>query len=161
MAKELERAGLPTAHVCSIVPISRTVGANRIVPSVAIPHPLGDPDLLLEARIALRDRIVQFERLLRLVVERQDDGGAVLEGGIAIGGEGGQAGLEILQLDPGRLEQRQPQADALGKLFVGVGLQRLECREELLGGVVGLADFAPQRTDEVDVGVLVDLVQQP
>ena len=43
MAKELERAGLPTSHVCSIVPISRTVGANRIVPSVAIPHPLGDP----------------------------------------------------------------------------------------------------------------------
>ena len=44
MSKELERAGLPTSHVCSIVPISRTVGANRIVPSVAIPHPLGDPD---------------------------------------------------------------------------------------------------------------------
>ena len=43
MVKELERVGLPTAHVCSIVPISKTVGANRIVPSVAIPHPLGDP----------------------------------------------------------------------------------------------------------------------
>lgn len=36
--------GIPTAHVCSIVPISKTVGANRIIPSVAIPHPLGDPD---------------------------------------------------------------------------------------------------------------------
>jgi glycine reductase len=34
---------LPTAHICSIVPISETVGANRIVPSVAIPHPLGEP----------------------------------------------------------------------------------------------------------------------
>jgi glycine reductase len=44
MVKELERAGLPTAHVCSIITISKTVGANRIVPSVAIPHPLGDPD---------------------------------------------------------------------------------------------------------------------
>jgi len=43
MVKELERAGLPTVHVCSIVPISKTVGANRIVPSVAIPHPLGEP----------------------------------------------------------------------------------------------------------------------
>ena len=43
MVKELERAGLPTVHVCSIVPISKTVGANRIVPSIAIPHPLGDP----------------------------------------------------------------------------------------------------------------------
>ena len=45
MAKEIERVGIPTVHVCSIVPISRTVGANRIVPSVAIPHPLGDPEL--------------------------------------------------------------------------------------------------------------------
>jgi glycine reductase len=59
MAKELERAGLPTAHVCSIVPISRTVGANRIVPAVAIPHPLGDPSLAPEAERALRRRIVE------------------------------------------------------------------------------------------------------
>ena len=36
-------AALPTVHICSIVPISKTVGANRIVSSVAIPHPLGDP----------------------------------------------------------------------------------------------------------------------
>lgn len=54
MAKELERAGLPTAHICSIVPISRTVGANRIVPSVAIPHPLGDPNKAPEQEKAIR-----------------------------------------------------------------------------------------------------------
>jgi len=36
MVKELERAGLPTVHICTIVPISKTVGANRIVPAVAI-----------------------------------------------------------------------------------------------------------------------------
>ena len=36
MVKELERAGLPTVHICSIVPISKTVGANRIVPAIAI-----------------------------------------------------------------------------------------------------------------------------
>jgi len=42
MVKELERAGLPTVHICTIVPISKTVGANRIVPAVAIPHPLGN-----------------------------------------------------------------------------------------------------------------------
>lgn len=57
--KELERAGLPTAHVCSIVPISLTVGANRIVPSVAIPHPLGDPALPPDAERALRRRLVE------------------------------------------------------------------------------------------------------
>ena len=43
MAKEIEKAGILTVHICTIVPISQTVGANRIVPAVAIPHPLGDP----------------------------------------------------------------------------------------------------------------------
>ena len=43
MVKEIERAGLPVVHVCTIVPISLTVGANRIIPAIAIPHPLGDP----------------------------------------------------------------------------------------------------------------------
>ena len=42
MLKEIERK-LPVVHMCTIVPISLTVGANRIVPTVAIPHPLGDP----------------------------------------------------------------------------------------------------------------------
>ena len=45
MVKEIERAGLPVVHMCTIVPISLTVGANRIVPTVAIPHPLGEQAL--------------------------------------------------------------------------------------------------------------------
>ncbi len=71
MAKEIERAGIPVAHVCSIITISQTVGANRIVPSVAIPHPLGNPklpaadekelrrNLLLKALAALQTPIVE------------------------------------------------------------------------------------------------------
>ena len=59
MVKELERAGLPTVHVCSIVPISLTVGANRIVPAVAIPHPLGDPALSPEQEFVLRKQLVE------------------------------------------------------------------------------------------------------
>ena len=59
MVKELERAGLPTAHVCSIVPISMTVGANRIVPSVAIPHPLGDPARTAEEEKTIRRGLVE------------------------------------------------------------------------------------------------------
>ena len=42
MLKEIERK-LPVVHMCTIVPISQTVGANRIVPTIAIPYPLGDP----------------------------------------------------------------------------------------------------------------------
>ena len=46
-------------HVCTIVPISRTVGANRIVPSISIPHPLGDPSLSPEDEKALRRQLVE------------------------------------------------------------------------------------------------------
>jgi glycine reductase len=41
------------------VPISQTVGANRIVPSIAIPHPLGDPDKSPEEEKAIRRRLVE------------------------------------------------------------------------------------------------------
>jgi len=73
MVKELERAGLPTAHVCSIITISRTVGANRIVPSVAIPHPLGDPSRSPEEEFALRRRLLTraLEALETEVTEQQ------------------------------------------------------------------------------------------
>ena len=58
MVKEIERK-LPVVHVCTIVPISQTVGANRIVPAVAIPPPLGDPTRTPEEEKALRRRLVE------------------------------------------------------------------------------------------------------
>ena len=76
MVKEMERAGLPTCHVCSIVPISKTVGANRIVPSVAIPHPLGDPDKAPEEELALREALL--ERALQ-AIETSIDGQTVFD----------------------------------------------------------------------------------
>ncbi len=45
MVKEIERAGIPVVHIATVVPISLTIGANRIVPAKGIPHPLGDPAL--------------------------------------------------------------------------------------------------------------------
>lgn len=59
MVKEIERAGLPVVHICTIVPISLTVGANRIVPAVAIPYPLGNPTLSKEDEKTLRRGIVE------------------------------------------------------------------------------------------------------
>jgi glycine reductase len=59
MAKEIERAGIPVAHICSIITISQTVGANRIVPAFAIPHPLGNPRLPLEEEKELRRNMVK------------------------------------------------------------------------------------------------------
>ena len=59
MVKEIERAGLTVVHCCSIIPISKTVGANRIVPTVAIPHPFGDPDLDDEEEKSVRKDLVR------------------------------------------------------------------------------------------------------
>ena len=59
MVKEIERAGITVVHACSIVPISKTVGANRIVPTIAIPHPFGDPNLTPKEELALRRKLVQ------------------------------------------------------------------------------------------------------
>lgn len=59
MVKEIERFGIPIVHICTILPISLTVGANRIVPAVAIPHPLGDPTKSPEEEKAIRRKIVE------------------------------------------------------------------------------------------------------
>ena len=45
-------------HVCTVTPISMTVGANRIVPAIAIPNPLGNPALTPEEEYNLRKKIV-------------------------------------------------------------------------------------------------------
>lgn len=59
MVKEIERAGIPVVHICTVVPISLTVGANRIVPAIAIPHPLGNPSLDAGEEKSLRRKMVE------------------------------------------------------------------------------------------------------
>jgi glycine reductase len=58
MVKEIERVGIPVVHMCTIVPISLTVGANRIVPTIAIPHPLGNPSLTIEEERDIRRNLL-------------------------------------------------------------------------------------------------------
>ena len=58
MVKEIERAGIPVVHICTVTPISLTVGANRIVPAIAIPHPLGNPALTHEEEFQIRYNMV-------------------------------------------------------------------------------------------------------
>ena len=43
MVKEIERTGITVVQMANLVPVARTVGANRIVPTISIPYPLGDP----------------------------------------------------------------------------------------------------------------------
>lgn len=71
MVKEIERAGIPVVHMCTVVPISLTVGANRIVPTIAIPHPLGNPALDIEDERKLRRGLV--ERALKALETPVDE----------------------------------------------------------------------------------------
>ena len=57
MVKEIERAGIAVVHICTVVPISLTIGANRIVPAVGIPYPLGNPMLGEEESKKIRKNI--------------------------------------------------------------------------------------------------------
>lgn len=47
------------AHIATVVPISLTVGANRIIPAIGIPHPLGDPNLSKAESKKLRRKLVE------------------------------------------------------------------------------------------------------
>ena len=62
--------------MCTVVPISLTVGANRIVPTVAIPHPLGNPSLDPKEDKALRRKLV--EKALK-ALQTEVDGQIVFE----------------------------------------------------------------------------------
>ncbi len=59
MVKEIERAGIPVVHIATVVPIALTVGANRIVPAIGIPYPLGDPSLGDEGEKNIRRDLVE------------------------------------------------------------------------------------------------------
>jgi glycine reductase len=76
MVKEIESYGFPVVHMCTVVPISLTVGANRIVPTIAIPHPLGDPTLSVEDEKELRRSLV---RTALRALETEVDGQTVFK----------------------------------------------------------------------------------
>jgi len=59
MVKEIERYGIPIIHMATITTISQSVGANRIVPTVAIPHPVGNPALDPADEYSLRREMVE------------------------------------------------------------------------------------------------------
>lgn len=57
--------------MCTVTPISMTVGANRIVPTIAIPHPLGNPKLTMAEEKVLRRGLVE-KALKALETEVED-----------------------------------------------------------------------------------------
>jgi glycine reductase len=59
IVKEIERAGITTAHICSVTSIAMMVGSNRVIPGVGIVYPLGNPELNQEAEKVLRRTVVE------------------------------------------------------------------------------------------------------
>ncbi len=59
IAKEIEKAGIPVAHITAMTMVSKQTGANRVVTGTKIPHPCGDPNLPPEDDRALRREIVK------------------------------------------------------------------------------------------------------
>ena len=56
---ELERAGIPTAHVCTMTPVAEMVGSHRIVTGNGIVHPLGGSELSADEERQVRRRILE------------------------------------------------------------------------------------------------------
>ncbi len=77
LAKEIERAGIPTVFVTALPTIATMIGANRVVRGVSITSPLGDPARSSAGEFALRRQIV--ERALELL-EVDVEPGTVWEG---------------------------------------------------------------------------------
>ena len=40
--------------MCNLLPVAQTVGVNRMVPTISIPYPLGDPATSREEQLTLR-----------------------------------------------------------------------------------------------------------
>jgi glycine/betaine/sarcosine/D-proline reductase family selenoprotein B len=57
LAKEIERAGVPTVFVTSLPTIATMIGANRIVRGPAITHPFG---LAEEERLRIVERALEM-----------------------------------------------------------------------------------------------------
>ncbi|MBW2031345.1 MAG: glycine/betaine/sarcosine/D-proline family reductase selenoprotein B [Deltaproteobacteria bacterium] len=58
IAKELERAGIPTVQISTMTPIAIMVGANRVIRGAGIVHPVGNVELDPKEERVLRREIV-------------------------------------------------------------------------------------------------------
>lgn len=54
MVKEIEKAGFTIVQMANLIPVAKTVGSNRMVPTISIPYPLGDPNTSDEEQWKLR-----------------------------------------------------------------------------------------------------------
>ena len=54
MTREIEKEGITIVQMANLIPVAKTVGVNRLVPTISIPYPLGDPATSKEEQYKLR-----------------------------------------------------------------------------------------------------------
>ena len=54
MTKEIENMGITIVQMANLLPVAKTVGVNRLVPTISIPYPLGDPAMPAEDQLKFR-----------------------------------------------------------------------------------------------------------
>ena len=59
LAKEIEKVGISTVQICTMLEVAKSVGAPRIVPGKSVLHPLGDPAAGAEKEKQLRRDLVR------------------------------------------------------------------------------------------------------
>lgn len=59
MVNVIEKAGIPIVQMCNLVPVAQSVGVNKIVPTISIPYPLGDPQTPKDVQWDLRHHRVE------------------------------------------------------------------------------------------------------
>ena len=57
MVEGIEKYGIPVVHIATVVPISKTIGANRMIPAIGIPYPLGDVTQSPEDSYKIRENL--------------------------------------------------------------------------------------------------------
>lgn len=68
----MELHGIPAVHICTVTPISVTVGAPRIFGGFAIPYPTGNPNLTEQKELDFRKNIVQ--EALQMLTQMPNEG---------------------------------------------------------------------------------------
>ena len=58
MVKEIDKAGIPVAHITALTPIAQVTGSNRIVPGVTINNPCSDVGLPADQQKKLQKQFV-------------------------------------------------------------------------------------------------------
>lgn len=59
MNKAIESTGMPIVQLANLIPVSKTVGANKIVQTISIPYPFGDPATSESEQYKLRYSLVE------------------------------------------------------------------------------------------------------